>query len=469
MGWIKPRTILQLTITGFLAVTGILIVALLVTIQQLDGLSTRGQLAVNQTTVAMAASRALLEQTTAMERNARQFSIIGDREILNIYADRHRRFTDATARLRLAALTPALTAQVDDIETLEAAIFDDIETVDSQQLDSLYRQLSIAATAIADAVNSWAGLQATTIQQESADTKRLLSIQAIVLVAVAIVLAGVFTALITRPLIQVEKVIDRLGGGHYKQKIRISGPKDLVELGQRLDWLRERMSTLEQQRSSFLRHVSHELKTPLAAIQESTSLFRDGVVGDLTEQQIKLIGIQSNSVQRLHVLIDDLLRHHADSYDVISKQPVAIRIDKLVSDVVKNHEPSAQSKTLDMKLELPVLTVFGNPEQIRVIVDNLLSNAIRFSPVSGCVAVTLEQREKHVCVNVIDQGPGVPEHDTERVFEAFYQGPQNKDASYKGSGLGLAIVKEYVTSNNGCIKIIPTDSGAHFQVCLPVA
>jgi CHASE3 domain sensor protein len=120
---LKPSSILQLTITGFLAVTGLLIIALVSTANQMSGLSDRSQRVVGLTVIAMNASRTLLEQTTAMERNARQFSIVRDPEIFDVYRDRRQTFANAADRLKSSNLTQSLIEHVTMIETLEQNAF----------------------------------------------------------------------------------------------------------------------------------------------------------------------------------------------------------------------------------------------------------------------------------------------------------------------------------------------------------
>lgn len=465
---IKPRSILQLTITGFLAVTGLLIVALVSTANQMSGLSDRSQRVVGLTAIAMNASRTLLEQTTAMERNARQFSIVRDPEIFDVYTDRRQTFSNAADRLRSSNLTQALIENISIIEELEQNAFDAMETATAQDIESIYQNLLRVAYQIADVVNEWADQQVTAINEESAETQRLLTLQGIFLVGAAVVLAGIFTTLITRPLIHIERVIARLGKGKYEDKVNITGPKDLVKLGVQLDWLRDRLAKLEQQRSSLLRHVSHELKTPLAAIQESASLLSDGVVGKLSSDQQSLINIQLKSVQRLQGLIDELLRHHNESFSVINSMALPVRMDEIIKKVLANHELTMQSNCLSIEANINGASIFGDPEQLRVIVDNLLSNAIRYSPRAGVIKLGLHQYQELAVVTIEDQGPGILESEIDKIFEAFYQGQQPPSGNYQGSGLGLAIVQEYVSANGGSIEVLPGERGARFEIEFPL-
>jgi two-component system sensor histidine kinase GlrK len=281
-------------------------------------------------------------------------------------------------------------------------------------------------------------------------------------------LAGVFTALITRPLLQVNRAINQLGSGSYATPVAIRGPKDLVRLGASLDWLRDRLHKLEQQRTLFLRHVSHELKTPLAAIHESSALLGDGAVGALSAEQLAIIRIQGSNCQRLQRLIEDLLRYNAESFSVLNVMPQPVRVDRVVDGVVATHELALGSRQLVIAREVEKVTVQGDAEQLRVVIDNLMTNAIRFSPQGG--TITLRLREEHDCVvfEILDQGPGILPEETGKVFEAFYQGAAPNKDFYKGTGLGLAIAEEYARANGGTIEALASDDGGHFRLLLPL-
>src|SRR5690606_36639669 len=195
-------------------------------------------------------------------------------------------------------------------------------------------------------------------------------LQALLCIGAASLAAALFIVLITRPLQQIDSAINQLGSGGYGQKIHITGPRDLQALGLRLDWLRNRLGELEQQRASFLRHVSHELKTPLAAMQEGAALLNEGVVGSLTPEQKEISRIISNNCQRLQGLIEGLLRHNSQNFEVLNAMPEPVRFDQVVDQVVEAHQLLVASGRTVIERRLEKLTVMGDPERLRVIVDN---------------------------------------------------------------------------------------------------
>jgi two-component system sensor histidine kinase GlrK len=329
---------------------------------------------------------------------------------------------------------------------------------------------------ISRGIDTWTNRELASIRREAMDTRELLTMQALVLVGAALVLAGVFTALITRPLLQVNRAINQLGSGSLAAPVTIHGPTDLVRLGVSLDWLRERLHKLEHQRTLFLRHVSHELKTPLAAIAESSSLLRDGAVGPVSDEQLEILRIQANNCQRLQRLIEDLLRYNADSFSVLNTMPQPVRLDRILDGVLAAHELTLKSQQLYVAREVERVIVNGDAEQLRVIIDNLMTNAVRFSPASGTLTVKLHAGDREATFEILDQGPGILPEERKRIFEAFYQGTNGQGANaqratgseyYKGTGLGLAIAEEYAKANGGTVEALVSDSGGHFRLRLP--
>lgn len=466
---IKPRSILQLTITGFLLVAGVLIVALVATADQLDGLSDRSQRAINQSVTAMRASRVLIEQTTSLERNFRQYAITGDEEMLSVYGDRRKTFNAAAAQLESVYLDEVITRQVKDLIAREARAHKAVAaTPVAENAEDLFAPMLGTAYEISRGIDTWTNRELASIRRETLETRDLLTIQAVILVGAALVLAAIFTALITRPLLQVNRAINQLGSGAYATPVVIHGPRDLVRLGASLDWLRDRLHKLEQQRTLFLRHVSHELKTPLAAIYESSALLRDGAVGELSAEQREIICIQGNNCQRLQRLIEDLLRYNADSFSVLNMMPQPVRLDRVIDGVVAAHELALKSRHLNVARDVERITVQGDAEQLRVVIDNLMTNAIRFSPAGSTIRVALHSDAERAVFEVLDEGPGILPEEAGKIFEAFYQGAAPDKELYKGTGLGLAIAEEYAKANGGTIEALVSDSGGHFRLTLPL-
>jgi len=308
--------------------------------------------------------------------------------------------------------------------------------------------------------------------QETADQGREKWLYlALATAAIALALAIFFAVLIARPIRQLDQAIRRMGTADFTHAIEVNGPQDLRYVGQRLEWLRTRLRELEQQQNRFLRHVSHELKTPLTAVREGAELLRDNVGGRLAPEQQEIVRIVRENTLSLQRLIEDLLKYHqTGGMEAATLGPVAL--PEVVRRVVKEQKLAALARIITVDVSLSPVIVVGDTEKIRTVIDNLLSNAIKFSPRAGQVKITLVAQSGNAVLDVVDQGPGVVPADRERVFESFYTGKPPADGKVKGSGLGLAIAREYALAHGGRIEVLDRDDGqrgTRFRLWLPLA
>jgi two-component system sensor histidine kinase GlrK len=273
---------------------------------------------------------------------------------------------------------------------------------------------------------------------------------------------------LARPIKQLERVIRRLGRGDYSESVQIRGPRDLEEVGARLDWLRRQLHEAEQQKSRFLRHVSHELKTPLTAIREGSELLRDQVPGPLNEAQTEVAEIMRDNSLRLQRLIEDLLSFTVDGRpsQELTRRPV--RLEQLAQRVVTDQKLALAAKSVQVRCALTPVTLAGDEEKLRLILDNLLSNAVKHSPRGGLIELRVKRLDDKVSIDVCDHGPGIAKDEQEMVFEAFYQGRARATGHVNGTGLGLAISREYASAHGGSIRVVASLRGAHLQVQLPL-
>ena len=471
--FLRPTSILRLILVGFGLVAVPLMVALVHAALAVDRMASRSQEAVHQAVEATRNSQALVEAITAMERNARQYQALGDRALFEVYAVNHETFLQTLATLGALPLTPSQR---------------DLLALMADEEGAIYRQLS-ASTPEAPAVqleaNRFAALvtladgflarSQDAIQREvgamrdaALETQGLLVLQAVALVPVALLLMVLFTALIARPVRQLDQAIRRLGNEELEQPLVIHGPRDLEQLGERLDWLRVRLRELEEEKTKFLRHISHELKTPLTSIREGAGLLGDEVVGRLNDQQCEIATILRENTELLQKLIEDLLNVSlAESRaPVLRREPVDLK--PLVEKVLGGHKMALLARQLRLDTRLQPVQVPGDAEKIRTVVDNLLSNAAKFAPEGGTVSVRLVDDGEAARIEVQDSGSGIPVADRERVFEAFFQGQHSSNSHIRGTGLGLSIAREYVQAHGGHIEVAALDGpGTCLRVILP--
>jgi len=309
------------------------------------------------------------------------------------------------------------------------------------------------------------------LQETAAQGREKWLYLALASVAIALALAIIFAVLITRPIRQLDQAIRQMGTADFTHAIEVNGPQDLRYVGQRLEWLRTRLNELEQQQTRFLRHVSHELKTPLTAVREGAELLRDNVGGRLAPEQQEIVRIVRENTLSLQKLIEDLLAYHQSrALEPATLGPVPLA--DVVRRVVREQKLAAIARMITCDARLAPSIVVGDAAKIRTVIDNLLSNAIKYSPRSGVIELALGEAGGYAVLDVSDQGPGIAAGERERVFDSFYSGTAPVDGKVKGSGLGLAIAREYAVAQAGRIEVLDRGDGkrgVRFRLWLPLA
>jgi len=451
-----------------------LVMALINGVSYVEDMADHSQQAVRQVVQMTQTSRMLVEQLTAMERNARQYQVVENQALYDVYVSTHRQFQQTQAQLHELQPNPAQQRRLEILAEREQLLFQQIKTYrpgsdQGRQAVLEFVSLSNLAQEILAASNDLVDREEVLMEAKAEKAKHDLLLNVMGLGPVALFLAVIFTILIAKPIRQLAQAIRQLGDGQFTRSIAVSGPKDLASLGERLDWLRLRLVALEQEKSKFLQHVSHDLKTPLTAIREGSELLAGEVVGPLTPDQEEVAVIMRNNGIRLQRLIDDLLNFSLASSRQGLYQVQQISMDQLVEAVLADHMPAIKSKRIDLVTDLESISLAGDKQKLATVIDNLILNAVNYCPSQGCIDVTLQHLIDKVVLNVIDSGQGFNKSDKMRVFEAFYQGREPSHGHVKGTGLGLSIAQEYVFAHKGTIEVIEGKTqGGHVRVVLPI-
>jgi two-component system sensor histidine kinase GlrK len=147
--------------------------------------------------------------------------------------------------------------------------------------------------------------------------------------------------------------------------------------------------------------------------------------------------------------------------------PRQVALDALVADAARSHELAIRAKDQRLALELDKVVVEADPEKLRSIVDNLISNAVKFTPAGGTISVRASLSGGEAVIDVIDSGPGVLTEERESIFNSFFRGRAKASGRIEGSGLGLAIAREFTEAHGGRISVVTESHGGHFRVTLP--
>ncbi len=465
-----PRSTLQLILYGFGAVALPLILSLGYAAISVDRMAEQSKHTLYQGVLAVQSTQTLGQLLITMERIARQHLILKDTALMEAYQRNHEKFQATAGQLFKLPLNPSDQAHISQLITAENALFIDISTeTNVANITSRFSALTDLSDTVQYNSNQLIDHELKLLKQTAGEAQNTLFRAAVGLVPLTLAFVGIFSFLISKPIRQLELAIRQLGSGKLNADIAISGPRDLRDLGHRLNWLSHRLSELEQQKTRFLQHISHELKTPLTAIREVGELLGENLAGPLNAQQSEIVRILRSNTIKLQSLIENLLNFSLKNDDVQTNKQPGVSLKKIINAAIDSHKPALLSKSINVHTDLHPIKLDADPERLFTVMDNLLSNAVKFSPRQTNITIKLFKQNQHAVISVADQGCGIAPEDSLRVFEPFQQISKPADSAVEGSGLGLSITKEYVNAHAGTIRVIDTGSeGAHIQVQLPL-
>src|SRR5688572_28792749 len=469
-----PRSFLGLCLASFLLVAAPLIGALAYSAWHSERLAEQARSAVFNAAQAARASRTLVNRIGSLERLALLDAPGMAADLGRVHAS----FTQVAEELRqlpledtqLAALTKAMAQEQDLYDLLTAprgGRRGGERRGERRRVDALAAELAENASEVLAISTRVADREVLRLRANAEAVQRQLVLLVIFSTAVALTIALALTRHIARPIAELDAAIRQLGSADFSRPIAVPGPDDLKTLGERLDWLRRRLVELEDEKNRFLRHLSHELKTPLTVLREGAELLHDEVGGPLSASQRGVVTIMKDNSVKLQRLIEELLDYQRALHAAASLAPRRLALDALVREVAQSHELAALAKGQRLALDLERVQVDADPEKLRSVVDNLIGNAVKFTPAGGRVSVSARSSGNEALIDVIDSGPGVPAEERDSIFDSFFRGRAKASARIQGSGLGLAIAREFVEAHGGRISVLGEPGGAHFRVALP--
>lgn len=467
-----PKSFLKLLLIGFALVMLPLLVAFANANLYFGKLTKQSLSNLSQAVETTRASRVLMEELTIMERSARQYFVLHDKLLLSNYVKSHYRFTDAMQTLSQQAITLAQQPQLQNFAMQESRLFSSINQANSemtfdQNMAFSFADLSNKATKIINKNNQIIDFESAQFKAKIAKTQRLLFWQTLTLIPLAIVIAGLITWMIARPIRRMDAAIHQLGRGNYAHEIEINGPGDLRQLGARLNWLRVALKDLHQQKQLFLQQASHELKTPLTAIREASELLNDGIAGKLNPQQSEIMLILRDNSLRLQKMIENLLNYTETQFNASKLNISQQTLSTLIDDIMQAYTLTISQKNIKLNQELADIVMRIDIEKMRTVLDNLISNAVKFTPENGEINIRAKQSKSTITIEIQDSGPGISEPDKNSLFDPFYRGEEPNNSLLAGSGLGLFIAREAVNALKGELDLSPAKVGAHFILNLP--
>ncbi|MGR8999434.1 MAG: sensor histidine kinase, partial [Gammaproteobacteria bacterium] len=310
------------------------------------------------------------------------------------------------------------------------------------------------------------------LRQQSESLEQGLLVKGAVLLLISFIFIAILLAVLSRSMRQLETSIRRLGSGQLEEPIAVSGPSDLRYLGSRLEWLRTHLLELEVSKQQFMHNVASEIDMPLESIREDAEHLINDTDDKSNSARQDIARQLCKNVDKLKTVSEELLRYSQINANPDINRKEAVNMKVLLELVIEDFQPLLQAKSISLKMLVRPVEIPGIQEQLRNIIEQLLSNAVKYSPEGGEIRIMLRESGMQMELEIEDEGPGIDLEERAHVFEPFFRGKASQDNDNgEGPGLGLAIVKEYVANHQGKVNIIDSrqdQRGARIRVQIPL-
>ena len=470
----RPKSLNGLILVGFGLVALPMLVAVVWALVNLDRLAEQSEQLVISGASSAENNRLLAEQAASLERVSRQYLVLRNDDSLALLQQ------DMTALDGTLDNMAALTEQADAVSLARAVrvlarrIVRTLSegnpgTTDAEKMIAEFATLRQRLSRLSLVLDTHIELELSKLQESTRHAQQVSAWQTAALVPGTLILVLFFTLLVARPIRQIDHAIKQLGQSGFSKPIEVKGPSDLERLGRQLEWLRVRLLELAQEKNRFLRQMSHELKTPLANIREGTELLLDGTVGELDQPQREVTDILRMNGLKLQQLIENLLSFSAwqTKNEVLTLSDFPLRA--LVISVTKAQRLALKAAQIQLRLDVEDIVVNADRDKLRTVLDNLLSNAVKFTPKEGVITIRANSTPDWFVLEFADTGPGIPEDESPRIFDAFFQGNEEQGGQIAGTGIGLSVVLECIQVHDGSVELVNSEefSGAHFRIHIP--
>lgn len=467
-----PRTMVALIACSTMLSMAPLLAMLALSGAALDRLLIRGEQLVADAQHIEVQGAGLQDDIRDLQRAGRQYLVLHDSMLLEVIESRVQSITYRAEQL----LRPDL---AEDIQAPARRLLDGINTVHQEwflrkprhipqaEFMSLMRMLSVDADRAVTEGRLSIYDQVRELKRRSELTRQRVSAATLLAVPLTFLVAWILSRIITLPLQGLRAAVSALGTTNYETPISIRYPRELARLGDKLEWLRVRLRELQADKDRFLRHVSHELKTPLASLREGTDLLLEQSLGSLTPTQTEVTHILAESAQDLDAQVRNLLAYAEwrSGQQAIEMTWIDTRI--LVDEVVRAHRLTLTKRRLQITYDLRTPELYGSRLTLRVCLSNLLNNAIKHAPRGSAIDIVADRDSVGCTLSVRDRGRGVPVADRERILEPFVRGAEPEESGVRGTGIGLSIVSETAKAHGGVLEVSDAEPGACFTLCWP--
>lgn len=469
---IKKTSILHLIIIGYLCVILPIAISLYQGVDSLKELTKSNQRNIKTAVQVTRNCQKITNLVRDMERSIRQYRLLESPELLDIYF-KYLSETELVMGHIENQLPPKLLKSLvlpfkAQIQTLKSQTNQPQLTSESIRTAILSIQtLKPLTKKIAGSGHTFADQIILENQITTHGIRERLFLKIFTVIPITIFLVIVFSSLISRPFKQLHQAIIKLGDGDFNDRFTISGPDDLKSLGSRLNWLASRLIQIEEEKMIFLRHMSHELKTPLAAIKEGGEILLDEIPGPLNQKQLEVVTIIKKSTNDFQRTIENLLDYNflKSRKELIIEE---IQFDTMINEILSTHSLTIKRRYLTINLSGPSINVMADKRLFKTALDNLISNAVSYAYNNSSIQIMWSKTSKELIFEISDEGPGVSLNELKLIFHPFYQGANQKDGAIKGSGIGLSLAQECIRAHHGELSAHKTPNGLCFKIQIPI-
>jgi signal transduction histidine kinase len=257
----------------------------------------------------------------------------------------------------------------------------------------------------------------------------------------------------SRPMRRLSEAARKIAQGDFSVRIaplRKDGKKDFVEvMFDDFNTMTEELESIEMLKNDFISNVSHEIKTPLAAIQNYATDLQDDTLGP--EERHEYLKTIITSSQKLSALVSNILKLNKLEHQEILPAAVSYNVSEQLRRCVLAFEDLWERKNITIKADLDEITVCYDESMLEIVWDNLIANAVKFTAPDGSITLTLKKLAGFAVVRISDSGCGMDEETQKHIFDKFYQGDSSH--SQEGNGLGLALVKKVIDITGAKISV----------------
>lgn len=292
-------------------------------------------------------------------------------------------------------------------------------------------------------------------------------------ISINVALSSVFTLFIgfltnnfMKPVRKLIEATNEVAKGDFSIRLSESNvPTEIYEMNSSFNKMVKELSSIETLRNDFIVSVSHEFKTPIAAIEGYTTLLQDSNLS--YDERMEYTKIILDSSRQLSSLSGNILKLSKLETQEILPDKKYFSLDEQLRQALLLLETQWSKKNIDIDMDLKTITYYGSEDLLMQVWINIFSNAIKFTPENGLIVTSLKQTPNGICVSISDNGIGMSKDVQDRIFDKFYQG--DKSRNFQGNGLGLTLVKRILDLCKCKINVISKlNEGSTFNIYLPV-